>query len=240
MRLLSFLLAGLLAGVSVTLQAGTDQDRIRAALARLIPDAEPDSIQPAPVDGLYEVTYGPQIYYVSADGRYVIQGQVLDIQKQVNLTAQRRSSLVKEAIGKIGEDNMVIFPARNEKHVITVFTDIDCGYCRKLHGEMAKLNDLGISVHYLFFPRAGRGSDSYYKAVSVWCAKDRRQALTDAKQGRPIERKQCDNPVDEHLNLVEALGLRGTPAIVLEDGRIMPGYVPAERLSAMLDAHARR
>ena len=129
---------------------------------------------------------------------------------------------------------MVVFSPEKYDHTVTVFTDIDCGYCRKLHNEMNGYHDNGIRVRYMFFPRAGVGSDSYQKAVSVWCADDRNEAMTQAKQGRPLPEKQCENPVREELLLGRLLGVNGTPAIFLESGEMIPGYVPPDKLKAIL------
>ncbi|WP_297527409.1 DsbC family protein [Thiohalobacter sp.] len=218
--------------------AHAQPDQVRQALSRALPGMSPDSIAESVVPGVYEVTFGPQVVYVSSDGRYLIQGAIMELGSQRNLTAERRSQLLLAELRELGEDNMILFPAPKQKHVITVFTDIDCGYCRKLHAEVPELNRRGITVRYLFFPRSGPDTPSYHKARSVWCAKDRRAALTAAKQGKDPEPAQCDNPVDRHLRLVQELGLRGTPAIVLENGRIIPGYVPAARLEQMLDQTA--
>jgi thiol:disulfide interchange protein DsbC len=130
---------------------------------------------------------------------------------------------------------MIIYSPKQVKHRVTVFTDIDCQYCRRLHQEMAELNGMGIEVRYLLFPRAGVGSKSYDKAVTVWCSANRQQALTDSKAGKNLPNKTCDNPVDKHMALVEKLGITGTPTMVLEDGSMIPGYVPAARLLAALE-----
>ncbi len=212
--------------------------RIREVMAGLVPDRTPDVVRPAPVTGFYEVDYGPQVFYVTADGRYLLRGDIMDLQHRRNLTEARKNGLRRDTLARIPPDQMISFPAKYQKHVVTVFTDIDCGYCRKLHGQIDKYNDLGITVNYLFFPRAGRNSSSYYKAISVWCAKDRRKALTEAKRGKPMPRRDCPNPVDKDLELVHQFGLQGTPAIVLEDGRLLPGYVPPDRLSLLLDGMA--
>lgn len=221
-----------LAGVAL---AADDYPEIRKALSALVPDSKPDLIRPAPVPGLLEVSFGPQVFYITEDGRYLIQGHVLDMQTRSDITEARQGELRKAVIAAIGEQNMVTFAAAKPEHTVTVFTDIDCGYCRKLHAEIKETNDLGITVRYLFFPRSGPNTESYYKAESVWCAENRQQALTDAKAGKDVPRKSCDNPIDAHMKLVRELGLQGTPAIVLEDGRIIPGYVPAKRLQAMLE-----
>lgn len=218
-----------------TALAADDHPAIRKALDTVLPGSTPDRIQPAAVPGLFEVTFGSQVFYVSEDGRFLVQGHILDIAARKDLTESRQGELRKAAIDKIGEENMVVFPAAKPKHTVTVFTDIDCGYCRKLHSEIKQTNDLGITVRYLFFPRSGPNTDSYFKAVSVWCAKDRNQALTDAKNGKDPERKTCENPVDAHMKLVREFGLNGTPAIMLEDGSIIPGYMPAAKLEAALE-----
>jgi thiol:disulfide interchange protein DsbC len=140
-----------------------------------------------------------------------------------------------EAVNKIGEDQMIVFaPDGKAEHTITIFTDIDCGYCRKLHAEMDGYKAEGIRVRYLFFPRAGVDTPSYDKAVSVWCADDRQAALTDAKAGKSVPDKKCDNPVKQHMELGEKLGISGTPAIILGNGDIVPGYVPPKRLADMI------
>ena len=130
----------------------------------------------------------------------------------------------------------LIFEPETVKHTVTVFTDIDCAYCRKLHREMPELQALGVKVRYIFYPRSGPGSKSWQKADWVWCADDRNTALTDAKADRPIEAKQCDTPVDIHYNLGRQVGLTGTPAIVLETGDMFPGYIPAKLLVQRLDS----
>ena len=229
-------IAALLALVFLApVQAVELPEQASQALERFLPERSPDAVRKGPIPELYEVAYGAQIFYVSADGRYLLQGNFLDTRNGENVTEQRKGELIQAQLQAIGEDRMVVFAADEPEHTVTVFTDIDCGYCRKLHREVDELNERGISVRYLFFPRSGKDTPSYHKAVSVWCTEDRQQALTDAKNDRPVPRKQCDNPVDEHMQLVREFGLRGTPAIVMEDGTIVPGYVPAAKLAAALD-----
>ncbi len=213
-------------------QAG--ENAVRDSLGSI----KPDRIAPAAIAGLYEVVIGPHVFYVSADGKYMIQGDLMDLGTRKNLTEPVRLAAQQAAIDGIGEDNMLIFSPEKPKHTITVFTDIDCGYCRKLHQEIGRLNELGIKVRYLMFPRAGVNSHSYEKAVSVWCADDPKSALTTAKSGKEPEAKQCDNPVKEHMAMGQMIGVQGTPTIVMENGDILPGYVPADRLAAMLDQQA--
>jgi thiol:disulfide interchange protein DsbC len=212
---------------------------VRAALAKVLPHATPDQINPTPVNGLYEVVVGPQLFYVTADGNYLIQGSVIDLKERRDLTGERRDTLRRDAVNGIGEDKMVIFAPEHPRHTITVFTDLDCTYCRKLHSQIGQYNANGIAVRYLLYPRSGVDTPSYYKAVSVWCAKDRNDALTRAKAGEEMPRADCDNPVKEHLAMGEMIGVSGTPAIVLEDGTLVPGYVPPLRLAQMLDGQAK-
>jgi thiol:disulfide interchange protein DsbC len=236
-KLLSGVAAMLVMGVAASgVQA--DEAAVRAGIGKLLPDVKPDSVAASPVPGLYEVVMGPRLFYVSEDGRYLIQGNVIDIQSRENITEAKLATAKKAAMEQMGEDKMVIFGPEKPEHTITVFTDIDCGYCRKLHSEIEDYNKEGISVRYLFFPRAGVGSPSYEKAVSVWCADDRKQALTDSKAGKAVETKTCDNPVQDHMLLGQAMGVTGTPAVVLEDGEMLPGYVPAKRMAKFLNADA--
>lgn len=192
-------------------------------------------IKPSPLPGLYQVTAPPMVFYMSKDARYVINGDIVDLQKQKNLSEHARAAAKLSAINQVSEKDMIIFAPKKVKHVVTVFTDLDCGYCRKLHSEMAQYNKLGIEIRYLAYPRAGIGSASYKKAVAVWCAKDRKSAMTAAKSGINIEQKNCDNPVEKEFDLGQELGVNGTPTLVLENGQIFPGYAPPDKLIQVLD-----
>lgn len=231
-------LAAMLVSGAVVMNVQADEAAVKKAMTKLLPDVELDSVGASPISGLYEVVIGPRLFYVSEDGRYLIQGNVIDTKTRENLTESKLAKAKKAAMDQVGEGTMIVFEPKEPKHTITVFTDIDCGYCRKLHREIDDFSKEGIRVRYLFYPRAGVGSPSYKKAVSVWCADDRRQAMTDAKAGKDLEDKACDNPVQDHMLLGELMGVTGTPAIVLEDGKLVPGYVPAKRMTAMLDGDA--
>jgi thiol:disulfide interchange protein DsbC len=213
----------------------SEAQTIREALAKVLPDQKPTSVQPTPIDGLFQVEIGPQVMYMTGDGRYLIDGAVIDLKTRENLAEAAQNKARKRAIDAVGEDEMVVFEAPNAKHEITVFTDIDCGYCRKLHQQIGGYADEGISVRYLFYPRTGVDTPSYKKAVSVWCADDQRKALTDAKNGQEINSKDCRNPVKRHMELGELMGIRGTPAIVLENGQMVPGFVEPKRLAKVLE-----
>lgn len=203
------------------------------ALLKQLEIAEGD-IKESPVQGLYEVQVGTQIYYLSRDGKYLLTGDMIDMKTRENLTERRLGGIRATAIGTIEEDQLISFKASRSEHTVTVFTDIDCGYCRKLHSQMDDYNRLGITVNYLFYPRAGIGSSSYQSAVSVWCAKDRHGALTRAKSGKSLPRVTCENPVARHFKLGNALEISGTPAIVTQSGHLLSGYVPPSALKQRL------
>jgi len=215
--------------------ANADENAIRQSMAKSMPDVKIDSVKPSVVNGLYEVIVGANIFYVSNDGKYLLQGRLIDVAARKDLTEEKLSGTRKQAIEKIGQENMIVFKPKIQKYTVTVFTDIDCGYCRKLHSEIDQYLAQGITIQYLFFPRAGKGSDSYNKAVSVWCAKDRNAALTAAKKDQEVPAKTCDNPVDEHMQLGADFDVKGTPMIVTEKGNIYPGYLPAKQLVEALE-----
>ncbi|MCK4840794.1 MAG: DsbC family protein [Methylococcales bacterium] len=207
-----------------------DEEAVRKSLIKLMPSAKIESIKLSVAKGLYEVILGANIIYVSEDGKYLMDGHLIDLAAKKDLTDAKLADIRKLAIKKLGEDQMIIFKPEKSKYKVSVFTDIDCGYCRKLHSEMDQYMAEGITIQYLFYPRAGKGSESYNKAVSVWCADDRNSALTVAKQGKTPEQKTCKNPVDRHMQLGVDFEARGTPMIVTEKGNIFPGYVPAKKL----------
>ncbi|QSB03298.1 DsbC family protein [Methylomonas sp. EFPC1] len=211
-----------------------DEAAIKKALSNFMPGGQVDSVKPSEVKGLYEVSMGGNIFYASEDGKYLLQGQLFDAEAKKNITESKLAEVRKASLDKVGEQKMIIFKPENSKHVVSIFTDIDCGYCRKLHSEIDQYMAQGITIRYMFFPRAGKGSESYKKAVSVWCAADKNKALTTAKKGEHLDAKTCENPVDEHMALGEAFGMNGTPMIVTQKGNILPGYVPAAQLAKVL------
>lgn len=209
---------------------------LKAKLDQMLPGGTPEGIRPTAVPGLWEVSVGLNVVYFSADGSHFFRGELIDADSGQNLTELAVRSKRLEALDALGEEGMIVYaPQKETRHTITVFTDVDCGYCRKLHSGMAEMNRLGIKVRYLAFPRAGVGSPTFRKMAAVWCAKDQRKAMDAAKAGQPVADADCDHPLADHLALVRALGLSGTPALVLEDGRLVPGYVPPDRLLAMLE-----
>lgn len=235
---LALMLAGLTSVSVVAAEAPGATKAIEDSLKQALPGMTPDSIKPSPITGLFEVMVGPKLFYVSADGNYLIQGSLIDVKAKEDLTEPRLAQARIGALSKVGENHMISFKPKAAKHHAYVFTDIDCGYCRKLHSEIEQYGKEGIEISYLFFPRAGEGSESWSKAVSVWCSKDRNGALTKAKKGENVESKQCDNPVAQHYALGNAIGAQGTPMIVTEKGNVLPGYVPAKQLTKILETEA--
>jgi thiol:disulfide interchange protein DsbC len=207
-----------------------------AHLANALPGIEITSITESPIDGLLEVSVGTDVYYITPDGKYFLQAEVMDMVTQENITETARSSARAEIIKNFPEDNAVTFKAENEQYRVLVFTDIDCPYCRKLHREIAEYNAQGITVEYLFFPRSGPGTDSWAKADAVWCSESRQDAMTAAKNGVVLEvAEACEaTPTEEHYQLGRELGVTGTPAIFTESGTLIVGYRSAADLRLLL------
>jgi thiol:disulfide interchange protein DsbC len=206
-----------------------------------IQDAFPDlvvtAVKPSPVEGFLEVAVGAEFLYVTDDAKYVFRGDLFELASFENLTETSRSDARSSYLTSIDDDTTIIFPAKNPKYTVTIFTDIDCGYCRKLHRQIAEYNDLGITVRYLFFPRSGPGTPSWAKAEAVWCAESRQEALTKAKNNLPLNSEDCGTtPVAAHYEIVNSLSLRGTPAIFTEQGQHIMGYRSPEELLVILDA----
>ncbi|PWV59288.1 DsbC family protein [Plasticicumulans acidivorans] len=232
------LLAGLALALATPLYAADQPAQPdMARLNALLQGNKPDSVQPSSIPGLYEVVIGSQLFYLSADGRFAMRGDIIDLDTQQNLTEARSNGLRAKVVNAVPESDMIVYtPEGKTRHTITVFTDIDCPYCSKLHSEMDRYLRAGIKVRYLAYPRSGLAGESYRKAVNVWCAADRKTAMTQAKAGQKLPAANCDNPVAREFNLGNQIGVQGTPAIVLESGEMVPGYVPAEKLAQLLDA----
>lgn len=196
---------------------------------------EVSSVKETPIKNLYEVVTQRGVFYVSRDAKYLIQGDLYDLNNDMeNLTEKSMLALRMQKL-KTFESEMIVYKAENEKHVITVFTDTSCGYCKKLHSEMADYNRLGITVRYLAFPRQGLNSSTARTMTSIWCADDRNIAMDNSKNGKGVTPKTCKNTVKEQYELGKFFGVTGTPAIVLEDGTLKPGYLPADRLLKVIE-----
>lgn len=197
-----------------------------------------DDIGESPIEGFYQITLDTTIAYVSKDGRYLIQGDLYDLDSRENVTESARASARVQMLAGVDRDEMIVFAPKDGqiKHSVTIFTDIDCGYCRQFHRDIERVNALGVEVRYLFYPRTGPDTESWEKAVKVWCASDRNGALTRAKLGGTVPNNTCANtPVAEHYDLGNRVGVRGTPAIFASNGELIGGYLPPEQLVAVLE-----
>ena len=201
-------------------------------IKHLPPGSKLDDLQASQIPGIYQFTQGAEISYITADGKYFIDGNLYDMDSRENLTEVLRARARVAMISAVPESQMVIFGPKNPQYTITVFTDVDCGYCRKLHSEMAELNRLGVRVRYMFYPRTGPNTESWKKAEVVWCSVDRNEALTRAKAGIPLDMsKTCEGtPVAREYALGQSVGVRGTPAILTENGDYISGYMPPREL----------
>jgi len=220
---------------TVTLAADAEQ-AIRDSLQSIQPGMPIEAIAESPMDGVYQVQLkGGRQLYASADGQFVIQGYMFQFKdgQATNLTEQAQSRSVARMIEAVPASKMVVFAPEKPKTHITVFTDTDCGYCQKLHSEVPELNRLGVEVRYMAFPRQGMASHGANTLTSVWCAKDRQAAMDKAKAREDVPAASCDNPVAEQYELGQLIGVQGTPAIILADGQIIPGYQPAPQLAAL-------
>lgn len=239
-RLLSSLLGcALLAGAATGFAATSAAPKadVRAQLASKIPGAKPEDIRPSPIEGIYEGIIEGSVFYISADGRYVISGNMFDIDSRANLTDTRKAEYRRNLLAGLKEDQMIVFAPATVKHTVTVFTDVDCVYCRRLHSEIAELNKLGVKVRYLAYPRTGPDTESWKKMEQVWCSKDRKDAITHAKLGEEVQASTCGaTPIASQFRLGEQIGVNGTPAIITETGEYIGGYLPAAELAQYLDS----
>lgn len=233
LRFLLFCLASF--SISFPVFAGDSEvSQIKAELVRVFPELKSAIIKPSPVSGMYEVEFDSKIFYASSDGKHLFMGDVMELRSQSNLTENRRAAIRTRILSEVGEENMIVIGPDKPQRTLTVFTDVDCGYCAKFHLDVPALNKQGVKVRYLFFPRAGINSESYRRSVAVWCADDRAKAIGIAKAGGKLNMKTCPNPVESHFQLGQRLEIGGTPSIFLDNGKVLPGYMPAPRLLGML------
>ncbi len=227
-------------GLALALSAAAADDGSqlsKAEIAAELNNVEASDITESPLPGFYEVSVGSNVAYVSKDGRYFVQGELYDLETSENLTEERRASKRVDMLASVDADSTIVFSPEGEvRHTITMFTDIDCGYCRQFHREMEQVNALGIEVRYLSFPRTGPDSESWSKAEKVWCADDRNTAMTRAKLGGNVPEASCaETPVASHYELGNAVGVRGTPSIYSAGGVHLGGYLAPEKLAQQLE-----
>ena len=210
-----------------------------AYVVEALPGVAITDVRKSPVPGLLEVMVGSDVYYISEDGKYFVQGEVVELATRVNVTDKARSAARAVYMENFSAATAVTFAAEEEKYKVLVFTDIDCPYCRKLHREISEYNDLGITVQYLMFPRSGPNTDSWAKAEAVLCSESRQDALTASKNGEEVDAEACaTQAVAEHYKLGKDLGIGGTPAIFTEQGGLIVGYREADVLLSMLEEEA--
>jgi len=224
--------------LSLPLTGQAEFDAARAAFHQLAPGRPIDEIRRSPLPQLLEIRSGVRVLYLSEDGKFLLDGVLMDVRKGLNLTEQSRADYRRKRIEALPETDFIVFPAKREQYRVNVFTDVDCAFCRRMHSQIDAYNQLGVTVRYLAFPRSGLHTASFRKAVSVWCSKDPRAALTRAKQGVSIAPTVCDNPVASEYQLGKALGIRGTPALIAADGTLLSGYMPPQRLLQALSTRA--
>ncbi|MEX0901236.1 MAG: DsbC family protein [Pseudohongiellaceae bacterium] len=241
--LLVAMTAALISGLAMA-QAVSDEtmDTLRSKLSHSLEVASGNQLEivgmsATPLADIVEVELSTgELLYSNVSGDYLFAGDMFRSSDQglVNLSASTRQVRIKEKIARIPESEMILFTPDDVKASITVFTDVDCTYCRRLHAEIEELMDLGIQVRYVAYPRGGENSTALNKMISVWCSDDRQKSLTQAKNGQNLPERDCETPVLEHYNLGNEVGISGTPALVFPDGRLIPGYIESERLGAML------
>ena len=200
---------------------------------------EPEDINASQVDGWYTIQKGSVVAYVSADGHYLLQGDLIDLDNSVNLSEVRRTEARRELMATVSENEVITFSPAEVKHSVSIFTDVECTYCRRLHSQIEEYMARGIEIRYLLYPRNGPASRAWNTAEDVWCAADRQNALTMAKLDQKFETATCDSSiVQEHYVIGRDVGLNGTPAIVLDDGTLIGGYLPPDQLESRLTQNA--
>jgi thiol:disulfide interchange protein DsbC len=211
---------------------------VRQRIVEKLPGAKPEDVAYSPIPGLYEVTMGGLIAYVTPDAKFLVSGNIYDLDTEVNLTAERRNTARAKALAAAPENEMIVFSPPNPKMTVTVFTDVDCGFCRKFHSQIADINKAGVRVRYMMFPRTGPGTESWRKAESVWCSKDRREALTRAKKGEALNTKSCPDAsaIKAQYAMGEDLGVEGTPAIFTQGGDYIGGFLTPDQLVKVVAA----
>jgi thiol:disulfide interchange protein DsbC len=233
----SLLVISLMAGSPLSAAQDAELEAVRAKIDSIFEQINPEHVNRSAVDGWYTVQKGSLVAYISADGRYLLQGDMIDLDTQVNLSEKTRNTARRDVMSSIENDKTILFSPAEVKHRVTVFTDIDCTFCRKLHSQIDEYLAAGIEVRYLLYPRNGPSSNSWGKSENVWCANNRNDALTAAKQDHEFKTHKCDSStISEHYMLGQSIGLTGTPAIVFDDGTLVSGYLPPANLSSRLQS----
>jgi len=239
----SRLIALLAASIALTSAYADDDnaqlDQVRQKIGGMFEMIEPENVNASQVDDWYVIQQGSIIAYVSADGRYLLQGDLIDLETSVNLSESSRTEARRDLMATVSDSEVITFSPEKVKYSVSVFTDVECTYCRRMHGQIEQYLAKGIEVRYLLYPRNGPASRAWSTAEDVWCAADRQSALTKAKLDQPFDSATCDSSiVQDHYAIGRDVGLSGTPAIVLDDGTLIGGYLPPDQLAARLEQNA--
>ena len=205
-------------------------EKIMDSIQSVLPGMEIDLIEESAIPEMYAVLIGAEVFYVSADGQYLLRGDLIDIPNKLNLSEEKRTVARKKMLQQVPEKDLINFSPDNPEYTVYVFTDITCPYCQRLQGDIKEINDNGIAVKYLAFPRQGVGTPASDMMEKIWCAENRQEAFLDTIIGLEFDVDSCVNPVVEHFSLGQAMGVRGTPAIFTDSGRYLPGYLPPDKL----------
>jgi thiol:disulfide interchange protein DsbC len=227
------------ASAVVAADDAAELEKVRQTVGGMFDMIEPEHVKSSPIDGWYTIQKGSIIAYISADGRYLLQGDLIDLNNQSNLSDLARNDARRNLMASVADEETIMFSPSEVKYTVSVFTDIDCTYCRRLHSQIQDYLAHGIQVRYLLYPRNGPASRSWNTSEEVWCANDRANALTLAKLDREFESASCDaSTIQDHYVIGRDVGLSGTPAIVLDDGTLIGGYMPPDQLKARLEQSA--
>ena len=213
---------------------------VRDTVAEHFAEINPEDIFESPIEGWYTIRKGAIIAYITGDGRYLLQGDLIDLEDNSNLSEQSRNEARVNMMSAVPNEDVIVFSPEKVEHTVSIFTDIDCTFCRRLHSQIDQYMAQGIEIRYFLYPRNGPTSPSWAKAESVWCANDRNEALTLAKLDKEYPTRTCDSSiVSNHYAIGQDVGLRGTPAIVLDDGTLFSGYLPPDKLKKAIVAAGR-
>ena len=221
-------------------EASVELQAVRDVVSQKFAEIQAEDIFESPVPGWYTVRKGAIIAYISGDGRYMMQGDMIDLLTNANVSEESRNAARAKMMLAVADEELIVFTPENVEHSVSIFTDIDCTFCRRLHAQLDEYMEQGIEIRYFLYPRNGPTSASWAKAENVWCADDRNEALTMAKMDQEYETHSCDSSaVSEQYKVGQDVGLRGTPAIVLDDGTLFSGYLPPDQLKEAIDQAGR-
>ena len=232
--------AALIPAAHIAYADDAELESVRQKVGEMFDMIEPQDVGPSPIEGWYTINRGSIVAYISADGRYLLQGDLIDLDRQENLSDNVRNESRRNLMASISDEDAIVFSPEEVRFSIAVFTDTDCTYCRRLHAQIDEYLAHGIEVRYLMYPRNGPASPAWTIAEQVWCSSDRQNALTLAKLGKEFPTSECDaSMVQNHYVIGRDVGLSGTPAIVLDDGTLIGGYIAPDQLHGMLQQKSR-